>query len=564
MKQHGIADVHWTDSLRAMSVYASIVDRTARNALRSNASSKSQTRQSEPHTSQALPVLQTPYRKDRFSRYRNASFHTLPPESPPDWSPPGTPRRCSSVQLRDLPEQPPTDHSMQYNSRWSLPSDALPKPSPNENIDGTHLESHHIQLLYHMLRHAESIYGLPLTVASSPGISLTRLTDRGIICKRTGVKPSDIVHAEFATEPFLPAFYVAIDHGIKAIVVCVRGTANLFDSLTDVAATHDPLVVREDPSCVANSPMSSGNMSPPATSLPNLERNASYVSGYGHSGILRSARKVFEKIRKDVITKSAEYPNYQVVLTGHSLGAATASVLALLMRDDDECPRPFAVAFAPPPCLTYDLAEQTASLGVTVVNGPDIVPRLSVAVMLPLFATMRHVANLSRRKKSLLSLGIRRSVIDFDELEKEIAKETVEMEKMHDGQRLFIPGRVVQLVPSKETRRWDGVRNTALKRREVSAERVSRARFLHVRARERRMFLAHAPFSYRAKLALALKKYGEKPHHVWDVNVILKQLHTEGSNVWTEFCRGRDKVVPSGQGLLESVVDNFGSSSEHR
>lgn len=65
--------------------------------------------------------------------------------------------------------------------------------------------------------------------------------------------------------------------------------------------------------------------------------------------------------------------------------------------------------------MTYDLAELTSSFTVTVLNGPDIAPRLKVA-MLPYFATPQKAANLSRSRKLLIGPGLKGSVVDWDKL----------------------------------------------------------------------------------------------------------------------------------------------------
>jgi hypothetical protein len=149
-----------------------------------------------------------------------------------------------------------------------------------------------------MLRHAESVYGLPLNVASAPATSLRCITDRNIVIKRTGIRPDGLLCAQFVSDAFLPAHYVAVDRRVRALVVCIRGTANLLDSLTDVAATHDPLKL------VAGGELAGGGLDldgrrdgggggpgagPGAPPPPEL------IVGYGHAGVLRSARQLFER-----------------------------------------------------------------------------------------------------------------------------------------------------------------------------------------------------------------------------------------------------------------------------
>lgn len=450
-----------------------------------------------------------------------------------------------SRSLEDVPTLP--------NRRWSLPSENFSRTQSATSSVPTHtasMEPDYIQLSYHMLRHAESIYGLPITVASAPRISLTRLTDHAIVCRRTGVKANDLLLAQFSAKPFLPAFYVAVDRRVRAVIVCIRGTANLPDSLTDLAASQDPLQVRCQPDEVGSplmSPSTSTCTSISAFRSPSFvealvtDKTQSHVEGLGHAGVIRSARNLLALVRRDIVEAIRANPGYVVVTTGHSLGAATAAVLALLMREDNECPHAFSVAFAPPPCLTYELAEQTAALGVTLINGPDIVPRLSVALLLPIFATARYVADLPRAKRSLLSVGVRNGVIDWDDLEQQTAKRAAEMEKLHDGKRLFIPGRVFQLVRRDEASQKQNTCNIAFRSRDMDVLRVSRAKYLHVRARERRMFLAHAPFSYRSSLSLALRHHGQKPISVTDIGQVMARLARGRSfqKVWSDYCECR-------------------------
>jgi Lipase (class 3) len=218
------------------------------------------------------------------------------------------------------------------------------------------------------LRHAESIYGLPLNVASAPGTSLTGLSVRNIVIRRTGLRSNDLLCTQFQSDAFLPAHYVAIDRRIRAVVICVRGTANLLDSLTDVAATHDPFTI------MTTSETSS--LSASTDSAGGISSQSSLISGHGHAGIMRSARNLYEKLRVTLLAAIEKHKTYDVLLVGHSLGAATAAVMALIMREDGEFPRARAIAIAPPPCVSIEIAEEANKTVISVVNSSDIVPRL--------------------------------------------------------------------------------------------------------------------------------------------------------------------------------------------
>ena len=58
------------------------------------------------------------------------------------------------------------------------------------------------------------------------------------------------------------------------------------------------------------------------------------VSFQGHRGMVQSARAVLHRLDEDdVLNKTlAEVPHFTVVVTGHSLGAGTAVILAFLLK----------------------------------------------------------------------------------------------------------------------------------------------------------------------------------------------------------------------------------------
>jgi Lipase (class 3) len=255
-----------------------------------------------------------------------------------------------------------------------------PPSSPDQSIHAP-LGAEHVKLVHHMLRHAESIYGLPLNMLSAPATSLSSLSDRQIILKRTGLHKDDILSADFKSDAFRPAYYVAIDRRIQAIVVCVRGTAGILDSLTDIAATLDPLkVFDEEPlhvytdngSSDRSTPLSSGadsgSPSDPRT-REQAEKRSKLLHGKGHTGVIRSARSIYRKVRDDVYRATQTHPTFDILATGHSLGGAVAALLALIMRDDaDLRARARAICLGPLPCVTLEIAEEANDTVISVVK----------------------------------------------------------------------------------------------------------------------------------------------------------------------------------------------------
>jgi sn1-specific diacylglycerol lipase len=113
-----------------------------------------------------------------------------------------------------------------------------------------------------------------------------------------------------------------------------------------------------------------------------------------HLGILNNAENVYNRIKSHNLLDDAfrANPSYQLLVTGHSLGAGTAVIVALKLKS--EYPNIKCIAFSPPGGLiSQHLAEYTRSFVMSVVIGDDIVPRLSVHTVHNLKADILKVRN---------------------------------------------------------------------------------------------------------------------------------------------------------------------------
>lgn len=158
----------------------------------------------------------------------------------------------------------------------------------------------------------------------------------------TKVPPEDLLFSCFENGFCRVPFYVALDHQTRSIMVVVRGTLSADDLLTDLTS-----VLEE---------------------LPN-------GGGIFHRGVLRSAQRVLSMLDKPLADALARHPDYDLVTTGHSLGAAVAAVLAYFLRPRFPGVRCFAFS---PPSGTVDETRGLAmrDFVMTVVVGDDMVPRL--------------------------------------------------------------------------------------------------------------------------------------------------------------------------------------------
>lgn len=110
-----------------------------------------------------------------------------------------------------------------------------------------------------------------------------------------------------------------------------------------------------------------------------------FLGGFAHSGILKLSRKFLNKelgyIREILNQKSLK----KILLTGHSLGAAVASILSILIRDFEDLKtyKIITRTFSAPPTVSKDILDSFSELNIVTYNfGSDLITRLSVGSLL--------------------------------------------------------------------------------------------------------------------------------------------------------------------------------------
>jgi sn1-specific diacylglycerol lipase len=61
----------------------------------------------------------------------------------------------------------------------------------------------------------------------------------------TKLRDTDLLYASFVSEVFCPAFYVAVDHSQRVVVVAIRGSLSIKDALTDLSAQPSLLTMSD-------------------------------------------------------------------------------------------------------------------------------------------------------------------------------------------------------------------------------------------------------------------------------------------------------------------------------
>ncbi|XP_022771242.1 uncharacterized protein LOC111314302 isoform X2 [Durio zibethinus] len=178
--------------------------------------------------------------------------------------------------------------------------------------------------------------------------------DNAAILARTSMlRESNVLKFVKNSSVMRPGYYIGIDPRKKLLIFGIRGTHTVYDLITDIISSSDGEVTFE---------------------------------GYStHFGTAQAARWFLHHEIGTIRKCLEKYEGFRLRLVGHSLGAATASLLAIMLRKKSKMELGFnpdivsAVGYATPPCVSKELAETCSDFVTSIVMQDDIVPRLSAA-----------------------------------------------------------------------------------------------------------------------------------------------------------------------------------------
>ncbi len=118
-----------------------------------------------------------------------------------------------------------------------------------------------------------------------------------------------------------------MDHAKKDIVLSIRGTLNPHDILTDLACHHTLCSEELIEYYAVNS-----------CEIDAIDRIILFESDgatieeehFAHDGFLQSAQRLDLLLTPEIVRLVEKYPQYGLLLCGHSLGAGVASILTIL------------------------------------------------------------------------------------------------------------------------------------------------------------------------------------------------------------------------------------------
>ncbi|KAI9309024.1 hypothetical protein BJ944DRAFT_236459 [Cunninghamella echinulata] len=218
-----------------------------------------------------------------------------------------------------------------------------------------------IQLASHMWRFSMASYGwkgLNFIGKGNGYISdaVRDHSDAKSIMEYLSIPKDDLLAYEFRIgEAFRPSYYIARDRNTNSIVLAIRGTLSAFDTMTDLVCDYEP-----------------------------------WKGGMVHKGMKASAMWFFRHLGPKLIAYSNAHSTTSLYIVGHSLGAATAAILTIMLLDyidefkkgktEDFTIKSFG--YAPACGLSLDLSEKYKDHIQSFVFADDVVSKLCYGTMM--------------------------------------------------------------------------------------------------------------------------------------------------------------------------------------
>ncbi|KAL5209501.1 hypothetical protein ABZP36_005124 [Zizania latifolia] len=170
-----------------------------------------------------------------------------------------------------------------------------------------------------------------------------------------GYDQEDILIHKARARLMQPSFTLVCDKKSKFFLLFIRGAISTKERLTAATAAEVPfhhIVLNEG-------------------QINNV------TLGYAHCGMLAAARWIANLAIPHLHKAVREFPDYHIKIIGHSMGAGIGAILTYILHEHHEFSSCTCLAFAPPACMTWELAESGKEFVTSLVNRNDVVPAFS-------------------------------------------------------------------------------------------------------------------------------------------------------------------------------------------
>lgn len=232
------------------------------------------------------------------------------------------------------------------------------------------------------MRYATASYGNSMIRAVEIGVTgrfdnrMKGRATRTCVSNYIGVREEDVVKMDldYHGNGNHLRHFVAVDHDNRKVVLAIRGTFSLSEIVVDVAGF-----------------------------------SAEFCGGEAHSEMASMAHRVWDEAGETVLSLLHDNPDYELILTGHSLGAGTACLLNILCHRNGRAlvkGRPVrCFAYASPPVFTpLEFAPDAVRSCTNYIQNRDAVPFLSVNSVRHLFASVRAIEEQGLRWRERMQL----------------------------------------------------------------------------------------------------------------------------------------------------------------
>ena len=266
------------------------------------------------------------------------------------------------------------------------------------------------------------------------------------ISEHIGVPTDDIVlmDVDYGGDSQHLRHFVAVDHVNKKVVLSIRGTFSLSEVVVDVAAFSRKYKMDV---YYSYAPFSSSSISHFSFLNPCFRTIGEFCGGEGHSEMATMAERVWDAAGPTVCQLLDDNKGYSVILTGHSLGAGTASLLNIMChRNNNQLVNGRKVqcfAYASPPVFTpLEFVPRAVESATNYIHEEDTVPFLSVHSVRHCFASIRTIEEyptekLTRKDRAAILLGMKEPPREL--IEAVLRASNAPLEPKQGSPRLMIP-----------------------------------------------------------------------------------------------------------------------------
>ena len=143
-----------------------------------------------------------------------------------------------------------------------------------------------------------------------------------------------------------------------------------------------------------------------------LAEKEDFLDGTAHSGMLKAAFRLINDSAEVLMDAFQRYPDYRLVITGHSLGAGVSALIHMGVRGgafQEVLPSDIplkTVLLAPPPIYKApaEIPEELTNEIMSFVFGNDAIPRASISNMRDFFEDAYELGKVDFTQSQILKL----------------------------------------------------------------------------------------------------------------------------------------------------------------